>query len=168
MAKCTYCGKEFEKMTNRTRCSDKCSLLDQFKEEDGCWKWTGCNRGNGYGVLRYKGKTESAHRVSYKIFKGEIPEGYVVMHSCDCKLCINPDHLFIGTSKQNSEDMVKKNRQTKQIGEGNSRSVITEKIVLEMRKLRSEGIKIKEIAKQFNVKYFTCLDAVNGRNWQHI
>lgn len=79
----------------------------------GCWLWIGSNRGfknHQYGVLNIKGKSYSAHRLSYQEYKGEIPKGYDVMHKCDTPACINPDHLSVGTRKQNMHDCINKNR----------------------------------------------------------
>lgn len=74
-----------------------------------CWQWKG-GQIRGYGGFRLDGKLTGAHRVSWKLFKGPIPDGLCVLHECDNKLCVNPDHLFTGTQKQNSENMVGKNR----------------------------------------------------------
>ena len=81
--------------------------------EIGCWVWMGCTTKAGYGLAmsNRRGKLTSAHRVAYEAFKGEIPAGMVIAHACDNPLCVNPDHLWLATHKQNSEDMVQKNRQ---------------------------------------------------------
>jgi hypothetical protein len=79
------------------------------KNEHGCWIWTGAIR-NGYGCLKVNRKTIDAHRLSYKVFKGPIKEGLLVCHTCDTPSCINPDHLFIGTPKDNFNDALKKGR----------------------------------------------------------
>lgn len=78
----------------------------------GCWLWTGAvSRGRAnYGSLGYHGKSERAHRVSYKEFVGTIPAGLHVLHACDTPLCINPRHLFLGTHKENMQDKIKKGR----------------------------------------------------------
>jgi hypothetical protein len=80
-------------------------------EITGCFEWTSSLDGWGYGHIRLeKGKKIRAHRFSYLNFKGEIPDGMLVCHSCDNPKCVNPDHLWLGTNKDNSEDMVKKGR----------------------------------------------------------
>ena len=88
--------------------------------DDKCWKWTGATRGKEgvlYGVAWDGEKLIGAHRYSYELRHGEIPEGgeyrgMCVCHSCDTPLCVNPDHLFLGTHKNNMEDKVKKGRGT--------------------------------------------------------
>jgi len=91
------------------------SLEDRFFQKvlktDSCWLWTGGIATQGYGVFRVDGKSVSAHRHSYKIHKGEIPDGMHVCHSCDVRNCVNPDHLWVGTATDNMQDMIKKGRQ---------------------------------------------------------
>ena len=77
---------------------------------DDCWLWTGWKDWGGYGILTVKDKNIKAHRFSWELFFGPIPLGLKVLHKCDVRLCVNPDHLFLGTNLDNSRDMVNKGR----------------------------------------------------------
>jgi hypothetical protein len=100
----------------KTGCSELRSyreLLVSYVPADpntGCWNWTKHLSGGGYGAFKIEGIMRPAHRVSYELFWGEIPDGLQVCHRCDNKRCINPDHLFLGTQKDNIADCIKKGR----------------------------------------------------------
>jgi len=81
-----------------------------FIKNDGCWLWIGTKNTQGYGDFRCNKKRYGSHRFSYIVYKGEIPKGIFVLHSCDNPACVNPDHLWLGTAKDNSIDMYSKNR----------------------------------------------------------
>lgn len=80
------------------------------KTISGCWHFTGPLNSHGYGAVGFHGKVIGAHRLSYILTRGEIPNGLLVCHKCDNPKCVNPDHLFIGTYKDNAQDMIKKGR----------------------------------------------------------
>lgn len=78
---------------------------------DDCWLWTAAVcKSNGYGKFGLRGKTPDAHRVAWELVFGEIPSGMLVCHKCDVKLCVRPDHLFLGTHRDNMRDAVSKGR----------------------------------------------------------
>ena len=92
-------------------------LAERFHEKympepmSGCWLWTGGTNERGYGIIgvtAYKG--DKAHRVSWRIHRGDIPEGVNVLHRCDVPACVNPEHLFLGTLRDNMRDCVAKGR----------------------------------------------------------
>ncbi|MGD4429391.1 HNH endonuclease signature motif containing protein, partial [Xanthomonas citri pv. citri] len=78
--------------------------------ESGCWLWLGAEKGNGYGNVKEGRRNTTAHRRSWEEHNGPIPKGMHVCHKCDTRPCINPDHLFLGTRKQNMADCVAKDR----------------------------------------------------------
>jgi hypothetical protein len=102
-------------MKGCTRCSSIDRLLARISldQATGCWLWTGPAGGgrNGrYGRVWFDGRTTKVHLMSYRLFKGTVPKGRVVMHSCDTPLCCNPAHLVAGTLSQNMRDCARKGR----------------------------------------------------------
>lgn len=163
-------------------------LFSKIKEDkNGCWIWQGTKNGAGYGTIGLGRKSEGkgfAHRVSYEIFVGPIPEGQLVCHRCDVKLCVNPTHLFCGTHNENMQDMVHKGRSNKGDswwtpdrksgrctckGEKHGCSKLRRSQVLEIRKLfDSGGWNKSQLARRFGVSRAMVRNIVNGKNWSHI
>ena len=90
------------------------------ENENGCWIWSGNKTAHGYGKMCVNGVGTAAHRYSYSVHKGPIPDGMFVCHTCDTPSCVNPDHLFVGTPKDNYDDMMKKGRGKELSHEGRS------------------------------------------------
>jgi hypothetical protein len=88
----------------------KDALKKKTKWNGECLEWIGCCTGAGYGMFCHKGKNYLAHRASYTLYKGKIPGKMFVCHICDNRKCTNPNHLFLGTQKDNVQDMIKKKR----------------------------------------------------------
>ena len=80
------------------------------KAPNGCWEWTGSVNDKGYGLIYVEGKSKRAHRITYQLFKSEIPKGLFICHHCDNPGCVNPEHLFVGTQKDNMQDCIRKGR----------------------------------------------------------
>lgn len=116
-------------------------ILERFEEkfipvtESGCWLWTGTIAENtiGYGLAGFRNYTRSAHRLAYELYIGPIPDGMHVLHKCDVPSCVNPNHLWLGTHRDNMRDMVRKGRARNSglglPGETNGNSKLTEEKV---------------------------------------
>lgn len=116
-----------------------------------CWYWTGSLFSNGYGQTQYEGKNQKAHRVSYMIHKGAIPEGMCVCHTCDEKTCVNPNHLWLGTHLDNMRDKMKKGRHRPSVGEDNGCAKLTDEQVREIRSKRASGRTLLSIAREYGI-----------------
>ena len=133
--------------------------------EAGCWIWTGTTTVRGYGQIISNNRKYYAHRASYEVFIGPIPDGMYVCHACDNVYCVNPAHLFLGTQKQNLEDMARKKRST--WGEKNPMAKLTQADVDEIRRLRSEGMMIKDLASKYKVIPQTISAIIKKERWNH-
>lgn len=137
------------------------------KQENGCWHWTGYVMKNGYGIFRPAGNDRIlAHRASFLIHHGILPEGRHVCHKCDNRKCVNPDHLFAGTRQQNMDDAVAKQRVHP--GSKTGGSVLVESQVLEIRELRKQGFRNVELAAMFGVCSASISLICSRHTWKHI
>lgn len=139
------------------------------KADGKCWVWAGTDIRRGYPRLAARGRYWSAHRYSWFIHNGEIPVGTQVLHRCDNKVCVNPDHLFLGTSADNRRDCVQKERQAR--GEHHGRSKLTEESVREIRSRFVSGCRVngaRALAMEFGVLPFVIRKVVNRQNWGHV
>lgn len=145
---CIGCDQEFKPVGREKSCGLKCKIKESIKINDNnCWLYKNTSSGP-YSKLRWNMKWYSAHRISYEIYKGEIPKGMWVCHACDTPKCINPDHLFIGSASDNAKDAFSKNRRPK--GENNVFSKYTNDQVSEMKSLKKEGFTYDRLSRIFN------------------
>ncbi len=148
-------------------------LSDRFwskvKKTKYCWVWTASKINGGYGSIQ-KGKsgegTICAHRLSWIIHYGKIENNLWVLHRCDNRSCVRPDHLFLGTYRDNIEDMASKGR--KPIGSMCSYAKLNEKDVVIIRKLLNKKVNHLVIAMKFGVSRKAIYDIFSGKNWKHV
>lgn len=137
-------------------------------KENGCWEWNRIIRGvSGYGIFVINQKTYYAHRISYLLHFGEILENMDICHKCDNKKCVNPNHLFIGTRKDNMIDCVKKGRNFICSGEKSGCSKLKNNDV-EFIRNNCKILKTKELARKYNVSTKTIRDVILMKTWKHI
>ena len=210
---CKYCGNTFirnhiSKIKKRGYgfCNHNCAykhkhslLIERFwsyvikSGDDDCWIWTGGINIRGYGRFWFNGRLEQAHRFAYILTKGEIPLDLYVCHSCDNPKCCNPNHLWIGTAKDNSQDMVHKGRhlncamvhpekmargenhgsrthpESMLRGSNNKNSKLTEQQVVEIRnKYAKGGISYSSLAIEYNVDMTNIACIVKRKTWKHV
>ncbi len=142
--------------------------LNFYSEEapDGCIVWHGAKNVYGYGVIRINDKLLMAHRLSYTEHVCTIPVGMYVLHKCDNPPCVNHDHLFIGTQKDNIDDMISKGRNL--LGEKAPWSKLNNNDVADIRVLISNGVTQREVAEKYNIAQSTISFINTGARWKHI
>lgn len=143
----------------------KNKLLAKIKYINDCWEWQGSLHRQGYGHFPYKRKILLAHRVSWNLFNGYIPENIKVCHKCDNPKCINPEHLFLGSQKENVDDMFQKKRKDHQ-GEKHPRAKLTKEKVLEIRQMIEKGISQEIICKKYNITNGHVGSIKHRRTWK--
>jgi len=127
-----------------------------------CWEWNGATKMEG-GAVRINNKTYNAHRISWMMKNGDIEDDLYVLHKCDNRPCVNPDHLFLGTQKDNLNDMIQKGRRT-------NRKVdrkLTDKDVSEIRSMYNSGeYSQPKIAKVYEISTSHVCNIVNFKTWK--
>jgi len=184
---CQQCGRSFLRkrcivITGRGQyCSRPCrsaaetrTLPERFwshvQRTDDCWLWTTAKNPKGYGIFnidKKRNKNELAHRISYRLVLGAIPDDLRVLHHCDTPSCVNPSHLFLGTPGDNMVDKVAKNRQQK--GEGVPNAKLTDAQVIEIRqRYRAGDISQAQLAREYGVTHATMGSLLHRKTWHHL
>jgi hypothetical protein len=144
-------------------------MLDRFMDKvspepnSGCWLWTSSVDSTGYGTFWKDRTAQKAHRLSYQIHRGEIPAGMQVCHKCDNPLCVNPDHLFVGTLQDNMKDRNAKGRQAR--GVRHSKARLSED---DVRFIRSSNLTTIALGKMFNINHGSISAIRTRKNWKHV
>ena len=140
------------------------------KSPDDCWEWQLCKNDDGYGMFSHRGRTVGAHKISWIIHNGAIPQGLCVCHSCDNPGCVNPKHLFVGTHAENMADRNRKGRARggSLPGELSPSSKFSTEAVLTMRRLYTNGVLQRVIAERYNTSQPVVSGIVTHRYWRHI
>src|SRR5260221_10383991 len=190
--KCEHCGKKFELPTSVVArgkggkfCSRSCvnfardykpippeiRFWAKVEKTPTCWLWRGYVRPDGYGDFGQStipGDNEYAHRYSYRLAHGAIPDGLLVLHHFDVRNCVNPKHLYAGTAKQNTGDMFARNRAKPPRGESHFCAKLKAADVRRAREMRRNGMYWREIAEAFSVNEATTRRAVTGKSWSWV
>jgi len=189
-ALCERCGVRFPTKPYYIRkgikryCSSRCAglakrvpLLERFwprirmASDEGCWEWTGQLSRAGYAVLSAPGGRRPilAHRLSWEIHFGQIPDGLFVCHKCDNPACVRPDHLFLGTPKDNTADMIRKGRNTPALGARNGNVKLDRSVIPEIRYVyASGGLSLAAVGRMFSTSHRNVAHIVRRSTWKHV
>lgn len=178
-----WCGVEKKVRSNDLRSGKsegcpKCkgaSLQEKFeagvRRSDGCWEWDGWLSPSGYGMIFHRGHHIGAHRVAYELHYGVAPGDLQVCHHCDNPPCVRPDHLFLGTQKDNVHDMMRKGRRVQGdvCGSKNGNATLTESQVAEIRRrYAAGGVRQVDLAAEYGVPQTSISSIVRRKQWTHV
>lgn len=139
-------------------------------DPNGCWEWIGSKNQLGYGMIRMPGEKSNrmAHRLSYEMVHGKFPPHLHCCHSCDFSSCVNPGHIWLGTDKDNSDDMMRKGRRHSSAGVKNPAAKLKDSDIIEIKRRLKNGEFQECIAKDFNVQQGTISRIKLGKTWNHV
>ena len=170
---CKPCRREHDKArgsrrgTKRLTIAERLVRYSQRNTITGCFEWTKSLDKYGYGKVSAHSKMVLAHRLAYEAFVGPL-NGMQVLHRCDNPRCINPEHLFLGTVADNARDMASKGRAYMKPGELNPMVKLTEKDVVEIRRLVKSGVSMLDAAKRLSTSFSTVRSIIERRTWRHL
>lgn len=146
--------------------------VDTSGGDDACWPWTAKSRtAFGYGVVSVNRRARGAHICAWNLSHGEIPKGQCVLHRCDNPICVNPQHLFLGTKKDNTRDMMAKGRMVAPptfYGEMHPHAKYTDADVRAAREMHKAGFSIISIARKMGMSASGTRRMVRGLSWGHV
>lgn len=136
----------------------------------GCWLWMGTCGSHGYGQLSVGNYPHTAHRLAYEQWVGPIAKGLYVLHKCDTRSCCNPNHLYLGTQKQNGRDMVERGRAflVGRYGEQTNGAKLTEVQVREILAVKNRRRMARELGRKYGVSHSTITGIWHRRTWTHL
>ncbi len=152
----------------------------QTRGADDCWEWLANRNNKGYGLIREGGSRpkQLAHRISWTLRHGPIPDGLLVLHHCDNPGCVNPHHLFLGTSRDNSDDMHAKKRWRYVRGQGghpphvvgsaHPHAKLTDDDVISIRTRLQNGERVRSLARKLGLDASTVRSIRDGKSWTHL
>lgn len=148
-------------------------FFSKIEKKSKCWEWKAGRNVHGYGIFGLNGKSYLAHRISYAIKHDLSIINLNVLHTCDNRGCVNPKHLYLGTQKDNFNDMVNRGRRILAKGEKQHSSKLTKKEVLEIRKsyienLRNHPFSIKNLSIKYGVRPSSIHKIIKRVTWKHI
>lgn len=133
----------------------------------GCWEWMAKLTPKGYGAINDGLRRISSHRASWVLHRGAIPPGLYVLHRCDNRRCVNPEHLFLGTQADNVADMCAKGRHRATRGDARKQRTLSSAQIPAIRDRLANGETLRAIAADYGVSLYTIHDIKRGKSWRH-
>lgn len=147
------------------------SKVEKGSDQD-CWEWKACVSDTGYGSFRVsKGSLCNAHRLAWELTHGPVPDGMCVLHKCDNRKCVNPNHLFLGTKKDNTQDMMSKGRhRVNPQGYTGSRQWSSKLVEEDVARIKQIGRSMtqKNLGAMFGVEKSVISKILRGVAWKHV
>jgi hypothetical protein len=158
-------GKGLRRKVGYKATSGESRFWPRVQKSDGCWLWTGGVMSTGYGFIFAEGRRHLTHRYSWALAHGSIPT-LNVLHRCDVRLCVRPDHLFLGTNQDNIDDMLAKGRNRR--GSAKSQAKLTESDVVAIRERAAAGELKARLAEEYGVTNRVIGEIVRFQRWKHV